>query len=156
MAKQLSVTMINMYKELAEKEYKPLIEAMERKSLALRPVVENEVKHSLGIYGLMAEMAAIEAREAEIKDQLNSLIGVRYYDVDSYVEKEVNRRLLEINKPLAETRAAFDATIKEITLMGANSNIQETFDKIAASIAQLTSQFGNAEINYAPQHQIAV
>ena len=148
MSKPLSIGMIQMYVDMAEKEYNPLIAALQAKSEVLRDKIKTEVKKDFGIYNLIAEYQAINVRKQEIMKKLRSFHNGYINESNeipclSKVSEEVNRRIEALFPMLQKVQEEKDTIIKKIRLMGAGDDVKSVFEDIAANVAMLATSINN-------------
>ena len=150
MGKGLSKGMIDMYIEMVEKEYSPLISMLEAKTSALAPRIAKQVKKDLGVYNLLMEEKALETRLKEIKGELKAFTNRPYVWLNNghregrnKIDEEIHNRLNALNAPLCQAKAAKDAVVKNIKLMAAGDDVKLIFTNMAAEIALMAEQFKN-------------
>ena len=143
MGKGLSLGMINMYTDLVEKEYEPLIGMLKAKAEAMKSHIEIQVKKDFGIYDLLAELEAKEIRCQEIKDKLKEFNN-EYWSGSGHlckVDQEVNRRVREMFTPLAAAEIAQENALKKIKLMGAGDDVKKIFENLTTEISLMTESY---------------
>ena len=160
MGKGLSKGMIDMYIEMVEKEYSPLISMLEAKTSALAPRIAKQVKKDLGIYNLLMEEKALETRLKEIKQELKAFTNRRcewrngeYREGRNKIDEEINNRLEALNAPLCQAKAAQNAMVKNIKLMAAGDDVKAIFENMAAEIALMADQFKDMPLLTMTDHE---
>jgi uncharacterized protein YPO0396 len=146
MGKGISKGMIQMYRDILNKKYEPLISMLQAKSKALAPRVALQVKKDMGVYALMMEEAALKKRLEEVESELRRLNAKTYnYQTNRYdlaaVDVEIDRRLTEMNEPLMQVNAAKEAADEKIMLMGAGDDVAKVFENIAAEVTLMMDKF---------------
>jgi hypothetical protein len=142
MSRQLGITQINMYVDMVNAEFAPIISALENRTGSLRTSICEQVKKDLGVYDLLAEKAALEERIKEIEEQTQKFTKNEYdAQVSHYrskIDAEVEKRIEFLNRPLGEAKARRDGIIKRIKLSSAVPEIRTMFEEIGKEVAKIT------------------
>ncbi|HEC66844.1 MAG TPA: hypothetical protein ENI23_16335 [bacterium] len=146
----LNVGQIDLYTNLIEEEFKPVIEILEERNHGILDEVVKIVKTDLGVYKLRAKERAIEEELNEIKSEIENLVGsdrgyskpspVSTYLPDSPVGKKVERLMNQFNKPLGKARDIKYEIVKRLKLSGASNEVVALFEDIKGEIADLTKE----------------
>lgn len=141
MAKALTWSMINMYTGMIDKEFQPIISALEQRNHTLERNMEIEVKKDLGIYEMFMEQEAVELRREELKSALKKFTEQRHHDgrYESRIDQEVRKRLRSLNTTLKDAEEAKEAVIKKVKLMAAGDDVKGLFDELGGEIKKLTT-----------------
>jgi len=139
MSKNLGINMINMYVQMIEEEFKPLVQELEAQAHGFKEELEIQVKKDFGIYELCAERAAIVKRLEEVQEKLIEYEKERWIDDkwENPLKAEVERRLEMSHLPLHQVKKDQQALIKKIKLCGAIGDIQEVFQKVSETVTWL-------------------
>ena len=139
MAKNLGINMINMYSQMIEEEFKPLIHELEAQAHGFKEELEIQVKKDFGIYELYAEKGAIEKRLDEIRAKLADYEREQWIDGEweTKLQAEIDRRLEKSHIPLHQVKQEQNDLIKKIKLCGAIGDIQEVFNKVSETVSGL-------------------
>ncbi len=142
MSRQLGITQINMYVDMVQAEFAPVISVLEGRTGSIKPSICEQVKKDFGIYELLAEKAALEERINEIEEQTGKYTKNEYdAQVGHYrtkIEAEVEKRIELLNKPLGEAKARRDGIIKRIKLSSAVPEIRTMFEEIGKEVEKIT------------------
>lgn len=144
----LSVTHMNMYCDMVERKFKPLIGMLEKLNAAKSCEIETQVKKDFGIYDLVIEKKALEVRLAEVKSKVSEFMDKQsgYRDgnyrnnMPSQVEEETKRRMDLLNEPLMVAKAERESMLDQIKLATAGAEVKAIFERLEMMIAQKTEE----------------
>lgn len=144
-SKGLGITMINMYCDMIDNEFSPIIAMLEARTSGIKPVITRRVKKELGIYDLLAKKAALEEEIEEIKRQLESQTRDRWnerlHSWSNVVDAEVERRLEELNEPLGEATRMMESLKKTIKLSTAPVQVAALFERLSEEMKGLKDKY---------------
>ena len=148
MAKALGIKQIEMYENMIEEDFAPLITILRSRTMGIRGSVEKQVKKDFGVYDLLAEKAALTERIVEIEKQTKKLTETRghhnttsgKWEYISEIDKEVNRKLEELNEPLSTARKSKDEVVRGIRLSSIPTDIKTLFTRSEKILKQLNKE----------------
>jgi len=132
---------------MIDNEFAPLISMLKARTDGIKPVIVRRVKKDLGVYDLLARKAALEEEIREIITQMNQKTDDRFdprsRTYNNAIEREVNRRLDEINEPLCEITGMAESLKRSIKLSTAPSEVAGIFDRLSEEMKDLTQKYSS-------------
>lgn len=153
----LGITMINMYCDLLDQEFKPVIAMLTARTDSIKQSVERKVKKDLGVYDLAMKKTVLKEQIKEIDEQIKKLSASEYtkhhgsWTWVGKVTMETDRRLAELNAPLEETTAMLESFKKGVKLSCAPAEVAALFAKITPEIKEMTERFKALPPIYSPE-----
>lgn len=143
MSKQMGIKMIEMYVEMVNKEFHPLMAELDVREMALKEKIETQVKKKFGIYDMMVEREHLKLQLAEIDNKLSSwerrsyISGKYATKVEYAVEAEMEKLRNGLGKQIQDTKKG---AIKSIRLMGTSAEVVAIFKDIGKQMADMSTQ----------------
>jgi chromosome segregation ATPase len=117
MGRLLGVRQVEMMVSMVGDWYRPVFDALERRTLGLDEMIEVQAKKNLGIYDLLAERAALQEKISSIEERTQEFT-TKVYRGDGWSsrleeeEKFIKRNLQPIEEKIANMKKEHIDTIK--------------------------------------------
>lgn len=144
---KLGITMINMYVDLVNQEFQPLVDQVQHLENLMRTKVEDDVKKELGIYDLWVKKAQLEMELQQVQDYMNEWTKNKHRDGEwtSKLDQAVNAKIASTKNGIAgEVRDAKAKAIKQIKLSGVSGDTEIVFSELPKTLKTLTSKLEKA------------
>jgi len=137
----IGIDRINMYINLVNDEFGPLLRAIQADEDKLKEELTREARQELGIYDLHKEKLAIKLRLEEVKKKLDEYEKVKYITgightckLDMLVSDKMDACNNGTNKQIRDARKLM---VKRIRLSGISEDIAKVFQDIPKEIKKL-------------------
>ena len=137
----IGIDRINMYINLVNDEFGPLLRAIQADEDKLKEELTREARQELGIYDLHKEKLAIKLRLEEVKKKLDEYEKVKYITgightckLDMLVSDKMDTHSNGVGKQIKDARQLM---VKRIRLSGISEDIAKVFQDIPKEIKKL-------------------
>ena len=137
----IGIDRINMYINLVDDEFGPLLRAIQADEAELKETLTREARQELGIYDLHKEKLALKLRLEEVEKKLDEYEEVEYITgightckLDILVRDKMDACSNGTNKQIRDARQLI---IKRIRLSGISEDIAKVFQDIPKEIKKL-------------------
>ena len=150
MPKELSVSKINMYLDMVDREFAPLMNEVKAMESTIKQQVKQQAMEDLGLNDLKQELDAIQAQIDEIIARADPYAKLDWSSWDKRFDFKlcddfnsiVETRMRVCRKgPIEQTYKALNDAQDAIKLAGVGQDVRNAFDRIPKVLESLKHQF---------------